>query len=101
MHFQPNQDEWFYVIDGKYLFQVGEDKYQIKSGNTIFLPCNIQHAFVQLTEKVKMIVSYLLTGKMEKFFEMADSRTSPPSKVEIEKVFADHDMRIVGPPLKI
>ena len=27
LHIHPYQDEWFYVIEGEYLFQVGEDKY--------------------------------------------------------------------------
>jgi quercetin dioxygenase-like cupin family protein len=100
LHIHPFQDEWFYVIEGEYIFQVGEDKYQMKSGDTIFLPRNIQHAFVQLTEKGKMIVSYLPAGKMEDFFEVTDKWTSPPTKEEISRVFAAHDMKVVGPPLK-
>ncbi|MBI4931796.1 MAG: cupin domain-containing protein [Bacteroidetes bacterium] len=101
LHIHPFQDEWFYVIDGEYLFQVGEDKYQMKAGDTIFLPRNVQHAFVQLTEKGKMIVSYLPAGKMEAFFKVTDKWTSPPAKEEIAKVFADHDMTVVGAPLKV
>ena len=101
LHIHPFQDEWFYVIDGEYLFQVGEDKYQMKSGDTIFLPRNVQHAFIQLTEKGKMIVSYLPAGKMEAFFQVTDQWTSPPSKEEIAKVFKYHDMQVVGAPLKI
>ena len=100
LHIHPHQDEWFYVIEGDYLFQVGEDKYSLKAGDTIFLPRNVQHAFIQLTEKGKMIVSYLPAGKMEAFFKMTDGWTSPPSKEEIAKVFADHEMKVVGPPLK-
>lgn len=101
LHIHPYQDEWFYVIEGEYLFQVGPDKYQMKQGDTIFLPRNVQHAFVQLTEKGKMIVSYLPAGKMEAFFKVTDKWTSPPSKEEVAKVFADHDMTVVGPPLKV
>ena len=101
LHIHPNQDEWFYVIDGEYLFQVGEDKYQMKSGDTIFLPRKVQHAFIQLTETGKMIVSYLPAGKMEEFFAVTDKWTSPPSKEEISKVFAYHDMQVVGPVLKV
>lgn len=101
LHIHPYQDEFFYIIDGEYLFQVGEDKYQMKPGDTIFLPRNIQHAFVQLTEKGKVIVSYLPAGKMEDFFKVTDSWTSPPTLKEIEKVFDDHDMKVVGPPLKV
>ena len=99
LHLHPYQDEWFYVIEGEYLFQVGEEKYSMKAGDTIFLPRNIQHAFIQLTETGKMIVSYLPAGKMESFFEETDKWTSPPTKEEIEKVFTDHDMKITGPPL--
>jgi quercetin dioxygenase-like cupin family protein len=101
LHIHLYQDEWFYVIDGDYLFQVGEDKYKLKAGDTIFLPRNVQHAFVQLAEKGKMIVSYLPAGKMEAFFKVTDQWTIPPSKAEIDKVFEDHDMKVVGPPLKV
>jgi quercetin dioxygenase-like cupin family protein len=101
LHIHPNQDEWFYVIEGDYLFQVGEDKYQMKAGDTIFLPRKVQHAFVQLSEKGKMMVSYLPAGKMEEFFAVTDKWTSPPTKEEIAKVFSDHDMQVVGAPLKV
>lgn len=101
LHVHPLQDEWFYVIDGDYLFQVGNDKYKMKAGDTIFLPRNIQHAFIQLSEKGKMIVSYLPAGKMEAFFKTTDSWTTKPSTEEIFKAFEDHEMHIVGPPLKI
>ncbi len=101
LHIHPFQDEWFYAIEGAYLFQVGEDKYQMKAGDTIFLPRNVQHAFVQLTEKGKMIVSYLPAGKMEAFFKVTDAWTSPPTTEKIAKVFVEHDMKVVGPPLKV
>src|SRR6478752_10609098 len=101
LHIHPHQDEWFYVIEGEYLFQVGEDKYEMKAGDTIFLPGTVQHAFIQLTEKGRTIVSYLPAGKMEDFFAVTDQWTSLPSKEEIAKVFADHGMQVVGPPLKI
>lgn len=101
LHIHPFQDEWFYIIEGEYLFQVGEDKYQMKSGDTIFLPRNVPHAFLQLTEKGKMIVSFLPAGKMEAFFKATDKWTSPPTKEEIALLFAEHDMQIVGAPLKV
>jgi len=101
LHIHPNQDEWFFIIEGEYLFQVGEDKHTMKVGDLIFLPRNVPHAFVQITEKAKTIVSYLPAGKMEDFFKVTNSWQSPPSKEEVKKVFEDHDMKVVGPPLKI
>lgn len=100
LHIHPNQDEWFYIIEGKYLFQVGDDNYSLAKGDTIFLPRGVQHAFIQLTKKGKMIVSYLPAGKMEEFFAVTDQWTAPPSKEEIIKVFEDHNMKVVGAPLK-
>jgi len=101
LHIHPSQDEWFYVIEGDYIFQCGDEKFNLKPGDTIFLPRNVQHAFAQLTDKGKMIVSYLPAGKMEDFFAVTDKWTSPPTKEEITKIFAEHDMKVVGPPLKI
>lgn len=100
LHIHPFQDEWFYVIEGDYKFQVGDEQFDLHAGDTIFLPRNVQHAFIQLTEKGKMIVSYLPAGKMEAFFQVTDQWTTPPSKEEIAKVFAEHDMTVVGAPLK-
>jgi quercetin dioxygenase-like cupin family protein len=101
LHIHPFQDEWFHVVEGEYFFQVGEEKFQMKAGDTIFLPKNVQHAFIQLTEKAKMTVTYLPAGKMEAFFSATSKWASPPTKEEIVKVFADHDMIVKGPTLKM
>ena len=101
LHIHHSQDEWFHVIEGEYLYQVGEDRYQMKSGDTIFLPRKIPHAFVQLTEKGRLIVSYQPAGSMEEFFKKTDSWTSPPTAEEIARVFEDHGMKVVGPPLRV
>lgn len=100
LHIHPYQDEWFYVLEGEYLFQAGDEKFQLGSGDTVFLPRNIQHAFIQMSETGKMIVSYLPAGKMEAFFKVTDSWTLPPKPEEIAKIFEEHDMKVVGPPLK-
>jgi quercetin dioxygenase-like cupin family protein len=100
LHIHPFQDEWFYVIEGDYLFQVGTDKYKLKSGDTIFLPRKVAHAFIQLTDRGRMIVSYSPAGKMEAFFNVTSTWTAPPTREEIIKVFEEHDMKVVGPPLK-
>ncbi|MEJ1238609.1 cupin domain-containing protein [Chryseolinea sp. T2] len=99
LHIHPQQDEWFYVVEGEYLFQVGEDKFQLKAGDTIFLPRNVKHAFLQKTQTGKMVVTYMPAGKMEEFFVVTDQWSSPPSKETIEAAFADHGMQVVGPPL--
>lgn len=99
LHVHPHQDEWFYVLEGEYLFQVGDDRFELKAGDTIFLPRQVAHAFIQRSEKARVIVSYLPAGKMEDFFKTTNEWTHPPTQEEVVKVFADHDMNVVGPPL--
>jgi quercetin dioxygenase-like cupin family protein len=100
LHIHFNQDEIFHILAGEYKFQVGDTEHTMKQGDTIFLPRNIPHAFVQLSKNAKVMVAYQPAGKMEDFFKVTDAWTSPPTKEEIEKVFEDHEMKVVGPPLK-
>lgn len=100
LHIHPYQDEWFYILEGEYLFHVGDEMYEMKTGDTIFLPREVPHAFIQKTDKAKVIVSYLPAGKMEAFFKSTNEWTHPPTQDEIVRVFADHDMKVVGPPIK-
>ena len=45
LHIHPNQDEWFYIIEGDYLFQVGEDKHSLNLA-TLF---SCQEVFLTLS----------------------------------------------------
>ena len=101
LHIHPHQDEIFFIVQGEYLFQVGDEKHNLKSGNTIFLPRGVPHAFAQLTDKGKMFFLFQPSGKMEDYFRMLGKLTSPPTPEQGVRIFADHDMKVVGPPLKI
>lgn len=101
LHIHPNQDEIFQVQQGEYVFQVGQDRYQLKTGDSIFLPRNVAHAWTQLSERGKMTVIVQPAGKLEEFFITMAALTKEPTKEELAKYFADHEMNVVGPPLKI
>jgi len=100
LHIHMHQDEIFFIVQGEYLFQVGEDKHNLKAGDTIFLPRTIPHAFAQLTENGKMFFLFQPSGKMEDFFGELGKLNAPPPPEQGAKLFVEHDMKIVGPPLK-
>ncbi|MFD0878245.1 cupin domain-containing protein, partial [Massilia pinisoli] len=100
LHVHPNQDEIFFVVSGEYLFQVGQEKYQLKAGDTIFLPRKVPHTFAQTSEKGQMFFLFQPSGKMEDFFRTLGKLKGEPSPQEGAKIFADHDMQVVGPPLQ-
>lgn len=101
LHIHPFQDEIFYVQAGAYYFKVGEDNYHLNTGDSIFLPRKIPHAWTQVSEKGKMTVMLQPAGKLENFFITMDALKTEPTKEEVVKIFADNDMIVVGPHLKI
>lgn len=100
LHVHTKQDEIFFIVEGEYLFQVGNDKYTLKAGDTIFLPRSVPHAFAQLTDKGKMFFIFQPSGKMEDFFRVIGKLSSPPTAEQGARIFSEHDMRVVGPPLQ-
>lgn len=101
LHLHHSQDEIFYVLEGAYYFQVGEQKFNLKTGDSIFLPRKVPHAWTQVSKKGKMTVTLQPAGKLEDFFVALAGLDHEPTHEEVEKLFSDNDMQIVGPPLKI
>jgi quercetin dioxygenase-like cupin family protein len=101
LHVHPNQDEIFYVLDGSYRFKVGEELYNLSTGDSIFLPRAIPHAWTQISAKGKMMVTLQPAGKLENFFVTMSALDHEPTPAEIAKIFEDNDMKVVGPPLKM
>jgi quercetin dioxygenase-like cupin family protein len=101
LHIHFFQDEIFYVLEGEYYFQVGEDKHNLTAGDSIFLPREVPHSWTQVSEKGKMTVVLQPAGKLEEFFVTMAALENEPTSDEIKQIFADHEMQIVGPPLII
>lgn len=101
LHVHHKQDEVFYVVEGEYYFQIGEEKFKAFTGDTIFLPMKVPHAWTQVSSKGKMTVLFQPAGKMESFFMATAALNHEPSKEEMAKIFEANEMTVVGPPLKI
>lgn len=101
LHIHPAQDELFRILDGEYHFQVGDEKYQLKAGDAIFLPRNVAHAWIQVSQTGKTLVLVQPAGKLEEFFVTMSGLQKPPTPDELAKHFADNEMKVVGPPMKL
>lgn len=100
LHVHPHQDEIFFIVEGEYKFKVGEEIHILKSGDTIFLPRNVPHCFAQTSDNGKMFFLFQPSGKMEDYFRTLGNLSSKPTPEQGAKIFADHDMIVVGPPLE-
>ncbi|HET7537437.1 MAG TPA: cupin domain-containing protein [Candidatus Didemnitutus sp.] len=105
LHRHHFQDEWFYVIRGEFVVQVGDQTLRLGPGDSAFAPRKIPHAFAMVGESEgQMLVLFQPAGSMEDFFaQMARIGPGVPKDQEklLKKLWADHGMEIVGPPLKI
>ena len=101
MHVHYDQDEIFTVIEGTYRFRVGEKEEVLNAGDTMFLPRNIPHTWIQLTDYGKLIYMVQPAGKMEEFFLRMNELKGPPSEAEFQKITMAHGMKNVGPPLSL
>lgn len=72
LHFHPEQDEWFYVLAGEFLFTMGEETIRAKAGDSVFIPRKVHHAFAKANEEnedARMLITYQPAGKMERYFK--------------------------------
>jgi quercetin dioxygenase-like cupin family protein len=99
LHIHLHQDEVFYVIEGNYTFQLGDKKMKLEVGDSIFLPRNIPHTWVQNTERGKLLYFLSPAGKMEEFFLKLDSFKGPISQKEFDQISEEHGIKNVGPML--
>ena len=43
LHYHLAQDEWFFVREGEFVFQVGANVFRLKAGDSVFGPRNVPH----------------------------------------------------------
>lgn len=100
LHVHPLQDEIFYVIQGTYRFKVGEERFTLGAGETIFLPRQVPHAWIQDSATGKMLVILQPAGMLEDFFVSMAGLDHEPTAEEVKRLFAQNEMQVVGPPLE-
>jgi quercetin dioxygenase-like cupin family protein len=97
VHFHLHQEEWFYVMEGEVLFQLGGERKTLKAGESVLGPRMVPHGFVGVGEKpARMLIAFTPAGKMEAFFREVAVPNGPAMDA---RLFAKYDMQYVGPPL--
>ncbi|MEZ0483450.1 cupin domain-containing protein [Fibrella aquatica] len=101
LHVHFDQDEIFYIIEGNYRFQVGDETVLAGPGDTVFSPRNVPHTWIQLSDAGKLVYSVQPAGKLEDFFTLMSQMTGPPTVEESEAIHRAHGMKVIGPPLSL
>ena len=96
---QHNVDETFYVTEGEFLVQAGEQQFHAKKGDTVFIPRNLPHTTLTLSETGNMLFMVNPTGNVEVVFERLHAYPEPPSIEEVVRLHEELGFKILGPPL--
>jgi DNA-binding transcriptional MerR regulator len=114
-HLHHEQDEWIYVLDGEFAFQVGEKRLRLSAGESIFLPRKVPHVWASVGKRPgKVINTYQPAGKMESFFRAVGSAKNLPTEEDVinktyteeqvkflHQLFSEHGLKLLGPPMLV
>ena len=99
-HLHVEQDELFYVLEGEYLIEVGQERFNLKPGDSLLAPRKVPHVWAYVGDKLgRLLITFTPAGKMEAFFrEVAKAGAMPPQDPVLWRA---HGMELLGPPLPV
>jgi mannose-6-phosphate isomerase-like protein (cupin superfamily) len=100
-HLHYDQDEWFYVIEGEFAFEIGTEKFTLKPGDSALGPRRVPHVYAYSggSARGRILIVFSPAGKMEVFFrEVTKANPMPAQDPELWRTYG---MELVGPPLPV
>ena len=99
-HIQFDQEEWFYVLEGEYVFEIGQERFRLKPGDSALAPRKVPHVWAFVGDGAGRILSVLTpAGQAEAFFRAI---SKAPAGTPLDPDFyRAYGMELVGPPLAI
>ena len=107
-HIHRSHDELFYVLEGEFLFLVGERQVSAPPGTFVFIPRGTVHAAKGVgTEPCKVLAAYIPGGLEHSFEEFAQARAEQGEGADrgtgrgktAGEINERYDSEFVGPPL--
>ena len=106
-HVHPEEDEWFYVLDGEVTVWVADTKLSLTPGSFAFGPKGVPHTFYVETGVAKMLVGFApmqFEGFQREVGEPALERVlpppaeGPPNIAQLIPIAKRNGFEILGPP---
>ncbi len=99
-HVHFDQDEWWYLLEGDLVIEIGDERFRIKPGDSLFARRNVPHTWANVGDSRMRFLAFLSpAGNAEAFFENASKNRSLPGSDQ--NLWRPYGMEWVGPPLKI
>jgi mannose-6-phosphate isomerase-like protein (cupin superfamily) len=102
LHLHHHQDEWWYVLEGQFLFEVDGRETHAGPGATVFAPRGSRHTFQNIGSTPGRYVVTVVPGGLDLFFEELSAAVPPgtvPDPAKLIPIFQKHGLELLGPPL--
>jgi quercetin dioxygenase-like cupin family protein len=106
-HIHPEEDEWFYVLEGQFAFHVGDAELNLGAGGFAFGPKGVPHTFYAGPEGGTALVGFA-PFQFEGFLREVGVPTpervlppppsAPPDVARLVEIGARNGLEILGPP---
>jgi DNA-binding transcriptional MerR regulator/quercetin dioxygenase-like cupin family protein len=112
-HLHHDQDEWIYVVEGEFEFHVGNKRFRLSAGESVFMPRKVKHMWGSVSGKPGKIINvYQPAGRMEEFFrelgkpprdlitaeQMIEKTYTKEQVKSLHRLFETHGMDLFPPP---
>jgi mannose-6-phosphate isomerase-like protein (cupin superfamily) len=105
LHVHDESDECFYVVQGRLLIQVGEQRHELGAGCFAWLPRQVPHTFANVSDDPVHIVGIVVPGGIEEFFAAQGAYFAqlqgPPDPQRLAAIWHRYPGRTVGPPIDV
>lgn len=99
-HLHHEQDEWFYAVEGVFLMEVGDQRYELRPGDSLWAPRQVPHVWAHIGEgHGRILVAFSPAGQMEAFFRIVTKANAMPP--QDPALWQAHGMELLGPPLPV
>jgi quercetin dioxygenase-like cupin family protein len=100
LHIHHNEDESIFVVEGSLMFQVGDEKFEVKKGGTVYMPKGTVHGFRITGDEPAHILFILDLMPESKYEEMFNGLVGlgPNDFDKIKEVTARNAVEFLTPP---
>jgi mannose-6-phosphate isomerase-like protein (cupin superfamily) len=102
LHLHLDQDEWWYILEGEYLFEVDGQQIKASAGATVFARRGSRHTFQNIGEKPGRTLVTVVPGGLDVFFKELSAMFPAGAELNMEKMaalFRKYNLELLGPPI--
>jgi mannose-6-phosphate isomerase-like protein (cupin superfamily) len=102
LHLHRREDEWWYILEGNFVFEIDGERVHAGPGDKIFGPLGTRHTLLNIGSAPGKTLVTVVPGGLDKFFQELSAMVppgTPPDRTAIQPIFTKYGLELLGPPL--